>query len=56
MFEFLNVCYEDYNIFLSLNNWHVGDNLGMLPPVSLPLDGLVKEGAEDDEEEAVEDA
>ena len=40
----------------SLNNGHVGDNLVMLPPVPLPLDGLVEEGAEDDEEEAVEDA
>ena len=43
-------------IKLSFNDAHVRDDGVVFPEVPLPLDGLVEEGAEDDEEEHVEDA
>ena len=41
---------------LSFNCAHVRDDGVVFPEVPLPLDGLVEECAEDDEEQHVEDA
>ena len=43
-------------IKLSFNCAHVRDDGVVFPEVPLPLDGLVEECAEDDEEQHVEDA
>ena len=43
-------------IKLSFNFAHVRDDGVVFPEVPLPLDGLVEECAEDDEEQHVEDA